>query len=112
MKRLIAASALCLALLLGSMWSVHAVQETTQAVICDIENDHLTEARAAWDRAQTLLGALLLHDEIEQADRLFDRVTAARKNGNEEEFLLDRAELLARLRHLPDLQKPSLKNLL
>ena len=43
--------------------------------------------RGTWDAAQTLLGALLLHSEIDQADRLFDRVLAAQQNGLTDEFL-------------------------
>lgn len=109
MKRLLAAAVLCAVLILGSVWSVNAVQKTTQAVALDVENDRLTEARETWDSAQTLLGALLLHEELDQADRLFDRVLAAQDSGTD--TALDRAELLAQLRHLPELQKPSLKNL-
>ena len=109
MKRLLAAAVLCAVLILGSVWSVNAVQKTTQAVALDVENDRLTKARETWDSAQTMLGALLLHEELDQADRLFDRVLAAQDSGTD--TALDRAELLAQLRHLPELQKPSLKNL-
>ena len=109
MKRLLAAAVLCAVLILSSVWSVNAVQKTTQAVALDVENDRLTEARETWDSAQTMLGALLLHEELDQADRLFDRVLAAQDSGTD--TALDRAELLAQLRHLPELQKPSLKNL-
>ena len=109
MKRLLAAAVLCAVLILGSVWSINAVQKTTQAVALDVENDRLTEARETWDSAQTMLGALLLHEELDQADRLFDRVLAAQDSGAD--TALDRAELLAQLRHLPELQKPSLKNL-
>lgn len=109
MKRLLAAAVLCAVLILDSVWSVNAVQKTTQAVALDVENDRLTEARETWDSAQTMLGALLLHEELDQADRLFDRVLAAQDSGTD--TALDRAELLAQLRHLPELQKPSLKNL-
>ena len=91
MKRLLTAAVLCTVLILGSVWSVRAVDNTAQAV--------------------ALLGALLLHSEIDQADRLFDRVLAAQQNGLTDEFSLDRAELLAQLRHLPDVQRPTLKNL-
>ncbi len=109
MKRLLAAAVLCAVLILGSVWSVNAVQKTTQAVALDVENGRLTKARETWDSAQTMLGALLLHEELDQADRLFDRVLAAQDSGTD--TALDRAELLAQLRHLPELQKPSLKNL-
>lgn len=111
MKRLLTAAVLCAVLILGSVWSVKAVDNTAQAVALDVENDRLNEARETWDAAQTLLGALLLHSEIDQADRLFDRVLAAQQNGLTDEFSLDRAELLAQLRHLPEVQRPTLKNL-
>ena len=110
MKRLLTAAVLCTVLILGSVWSVNAVQKTTQVVALDVENGRLTEARETWDSAQTMLGALLLHEELDQADRLFDRVLAAQDSGSMD-TALDRAELLAQLRHLPELQKPSLKNL-
>lgn len=111
MKRLLTAAVLCTVLILGSVWSVKAVDNTAQAVALDVESDRLNEARETWDAAQTLLGALLLHSEIDQADRLFDRVLAAQQNGLTDEFSLDRTELLAQLRHLPEVQRPTLKNL-
>ena len=111
MKRLLTAAVLCTVLILGSVWSVKAVDNTAQAVALDVENDRLNEARETWDTAQTLLGALLLHSEIDQADRLLDRVLAAQQNGLTDELALDRAELLAQLRHLPEGQRPTLKNL-
>ena len=110
MKRLLTAAVLCTVLILGSVWSIKAVDNTAQAVALDVENDRLNEARETWDAAQTLLGALL-HSEIDQADRLFDRVLAAQQNGLTDEFSLDRAELLTQLRHLPEVQRPTLKNL-
>ncbi|MFR8736898.1 MAG: DUF4363 family protein [Butyricicoccus sp.] len=111
MKRLLTAAVLCTVLILGSVWSIKAVDNTAQAVALDVENDRLNEARETWDAAQTLLGALLLHSEIDQADQLFDRVLVAQQNGLTDEFSLDRAELLAQLRHLPEVQRPTLKNL-
>ena len=65
MKRLLTAAVLCTVLILGSVWSVRAVDNTAQAVALDVENDRLNEARETWDAAQTLLGALLLHSEID-----------------------------------------------
>ena len=61
MKRLLTAAVLCTVLILGSVWSVKAVDNTAQAVALDVENDRLHEARETWDAAQTLLGACLLY---------------------------------------------------
>ena len=55
MKRLLTAAVLCTVLILGSVWSVKAVDTTAQAVALDVENDRLNEARETWDAAQTLL---------------------------------------------------------
>ena len=70
----------------------------------------LDRARAIWEEAQPLLGALLPHEEIDETGLLFERLAAAH-DGTDDENLLDRAELLAQLRHLPEVQRPTLKNL-
>ena len=111
MRRVWMALALLALLLLGSWWSLRTVERTTEAIAAEIEAGNLDAAHQRWDEAQVLLGSLLLHDELDAADRLFDRVLAARDAGNGEDFALDRTELLSQLRHLPDLERPSLINL-
>ena len=63
------------------------------------------------EEAQPLLGALLPHEEIDETGLLFERLAAAH-DGTDDENLLDRAELLARLHHLPEMEKASLRNIL
>ena len=53
----------------------------------------------------------LLHDEIDQAERLFQRVLTAEYIESTTDYRIDCSELLTQLHHLPDLQRPSLKNL-
>lgn len=113
MRRLCIALLLLALLIWGSWWSLHAVEQVTDRIVREIEAGNLDKAHQHWDEAQLLLGSLLLHDEIDQADRLFDRVlTAHQNNENTEDFLLDRTELIAQLNHLPDLERPSFINLL
>lgn len=112
MRRFYIALGLLALLFWGSWWSVHAVQQTVDGIVRDIQSDHLDAAYQRWNDAQILLGSLLLHEELDQADRLFGRVLAAQQAGNETDYLLDRTELLAQLQHLPDLECPSLINLL
>ncbi len=112
MRRLCIALLLLALLLLGSWWSLHTVDRITGDIVREIQAGNLDEAHRRWDDAQLLLGSLLLHDEIDQADRLFDRVLAAHKTQNTEDYLLDCTELLAQLNHLPELERPSLINLL
>ena len=89
MRRVWMALALLALLIWGSWWSLHTVERTTSDI-----------------------AALIEAGELDAADRLFDRVLAARDAGNAEDLALDRTELLSQLRHLPDLERPSLINLL
>ena len=111
MQRILAALFLCAALVFGSIWSLRVVERTMDEIALTVEAGQLEQAYTQWEDAQLLLGSLLLHDEIDQADRLFDRVLAAQASGSETDYRVDCAELLTQLRHLPDLQRPSLKNL-
>ena len=111
MQRFIIALFLCAVLVSGSVWSLRAVEDSVGAVISDIEADEVEQAHEKWEDAQNLLGALLLHTEIDQADRLFDRMLTAKAAGSKTDYLLDRAELLAQLRHLPELPRPNIRNL-
>lgn len=112
MRRVWMALALLALLVFGSWWSLRAVERTTADIAALIEAGELDAAHRRWDEAQTLLGSLLLHDELDTADRLFDRVLAAQDAGDAGNLALDRTELLSQLRHLPDLERPSLINLL
>ena len=105
MGRLMIALALCGALAGGSVWSLHAVEQTVLPIAAAVEAGRTEQAYAAWEDAQPLLGALLLHDELDAVGRLFARVRAAAPDS------ADAAELSAQLRHLPDLQRPSITNI-
>ncbi|MDO5141756.1 MAG: DUF4363 family protein [Eubacteriales bacterium] len=112
MGRIVTALALCALLIGGSVWSGRAVEHTIDAVVADIERGALTQAYCTWEQAQTLLGSLLLHSELDHADRLFVRVLAERARGTVDDMTPDLAELIAELRQLPALERPSWKNLL
>ena len=109
MQRIIAALFLCAALVSGSIWSLRVVERTMDEIALTVEAGQ--QAYAQWKDAQLLLGSLLLHDEIDQAERLFQRVLTAEYIESTTDYRIDCSELLTQLRHLPDLQRPSLKNL-
>lgn len=112
MRRMLVAIALLAALIAGCIWSDRALDRTVGEIAAAVEADDLERAYQKWTDAETLLGALLLHDEMAEADRLFVRIRQAKLIGKEDELALCRAELLAQLRHLPDLDEPSMKNVL
>ena len=107
MQRIIAALFLCAALVSGSIWSLRVVERTMDEIALTVEAGQLEQAYAQWEDAQLLLGSLLLHDEIDQAER----VLTAEYIESTTDYRIDCSELLTQLRHLPDLQRPSLKNL-
>ena len=107
MQRLFLALSLFALLIWGSLWS----SRTVEAIVQDMESGRLEQAYEKWSAAQTLLGSLLLHEELDEVNRLFARVRTAQKEQITDDLLLDRTELLAQLRHLPDLEQPNLKNL-
>ena len=110
--RLLTAALVLLALLLtGCVWSRRSVEKVCTEAADALYAGELDRARAIWEEAQPLLGALLPHEEIDETGLLFERLAAAH-DGTDDENLLDRAELLARLHHLPEMEKASLRNIL
>ncbi len=112
MQRLVIALVILAVLIWGSFWSSSTVQTTVDELVLQIEADQIEAAYEKWNASQSLLGSLLLHDELDSASRLFERVFTAQKIGAADDYSLDRAELIEQLQHLPQLEKPSLKNLL
>ena len=104
MRRLTAALVLLALLLTGCVWSRRSVEKVCTEAAEALYAGELDRARAIWEEAQPLLGALLPHEEIDETGLLFERLA--------DENLLDRAELLARLHHLPEMEKASLRNIL
>ncbi len=111
MKRLYTAIALCFLLVWGCIWSFSTVDSKVGSITKDIESGDIDSAYAKWDDAGTLLGALLLHDELDRVDRLFARVQASISTGEAAGLKSDIAELLTQLKSLPELEKPSIKNI-
>lgn len=112
MQRMFIAVALLAVLVAGCVWSDRALDRTVEEIAAAVETDDLETAYQKWTDAETLFGSLLLHDELDEADRLFERIRQAKTLGKDDELALCRAELLAQLRHLPDLDEPSVKNIL
>ncbi len=111
MRRLFAALAITAVLILGSFWSFHTVDKTVNEITQNIESGKIDEAYSTWHNAETRFGALLLHEELDKVEHLFSRVLASIASGETQNISAEKAELLTQLKSLPELQKPSLKNL-
>lgn len=109
MRRLTAALVLLALLLCGCVWSARSVEQVCKNASDALRTGDLAAAHAIWEDAQPLLGALLPHEEIDETGLLFERLAAAEAD-NSDERRLDRAELLARLGHLPEMERANIRN--
>lgn len=110
MRRLTAALVLLALLLCGCVWSARSVERVCKNASDALRTGDLAAAHAIWEDAQPLLGALLPHEEIDETGLLFERLAAAEAD-NDDERRLDRAELLARLGHLPEMERATVRNI-
>ena len=77
MRRLTAALVLLALLLTGCVWSRRSVEKVCTEAAEALHAGELDRARAIWEEAQPLLGALLPHEEIDETGLLFERLAAA-----------------------------------
>lgn len=112
MRRVPIALALLALIIFGCFWSNSAIERTVADIVSDIESGSVGAAYEKWNTAQSLLGALLMHEELDQADKLFFRLLEAEKIQDDTEYTLTRRELVGQLMHLLELDSPSIKNLL
>lgn len=111
MKRLWVALILFALLAWGSVWSIQTVDRTVSEITAKLEAGAWIEAYDQWQAAETRFGTLFVHEALDETGNLFERVLALREAGDTEGLAADYAHLLSQLSQLPELQKPSLKNL-
>ncbi|MDY3618669.1 DUF4363 family protein [Agathobaculum sp.] len=110
MRRPLIALILLAVLLAGCVWSDRSLERVVGQIEQAVQQDDLDSAQKQWSEAQSLFGALLMHEELDQTDRLFARAIKARDVGEDRELAIERAELLSQLAHLPELDEASIKN--
>ena len=77
MRRLTAALVLLALLLTGCVWSRRSVEKVCTEAAEALYAGELDRARAIWEEAQPLLGALLPHEEIDETGLLFEQLRTA-----------------------------------
>ena len=105
MKRLIAACTLLFLLSVSCFAEYQAVARTTDALAAAVDGQ--TDPAA---NHKPLLASLIRHNEIDQIENLYRRAIQAANNRDLNETRLQVAELTGMLRHLPELESPSLHN--
>ena len=78
----------------------------------ELAQEALAQTQEAWDRLYTMASSVLDHDDLESAELMLSRLTAAAKSGQWEEFTLQCQELLTLLRQIIRNELPVLENIL
>lgn len=126
MKRLVTAIVLLaatLALCVGIQRSLDRLSDGMAAQVdrfslCASLNDPenaktaIVQAHGEWLGHRALLGSVLPHNELDEIDRLFAVSLQAVEDGDLHECRLRAAELSARIRHLPERERPKIENIL
>lgn len=115
MKRLIAACTLLVLLSVGCFVEYQSVARTTDTLAAAVDGQTdpavLTACFDDWATHKALLASLIRHNEIDQIENLYRRAIQAANNDDLNETRLQVAELTGMLRHLPELEFPSLHNI-
>ena len=126
MKHLWIALGLLAAVLLCSFCSVQVLSRSTEAVSASLSQaqehaqrgdyaaaaQQVSRAQELWEEAEAPLGVLLHHEETDEIRFQLAALSAAANPQEPEDFLCRCAELLARLEHLKELDRPRYYNIL
>lgn len=116
MKRLITACALFALLIGGCFFEYQTVSRTTDALASAVSGQTepavLAACFADWQACRPLLASLVRHAELDQIDTLYRRAIQAARNHDPNETRLQVAELSGALRHIAEMEFPSLHNIL
>ena len=71
----------------------------------------VAEAQALWDRHHGFWGVILRHAEADEINAVFQELVAYARNNCKEEFEPTCANLIERIHHLSDMEKPYYYNI-
>lgn len=125
MKRLIVAICLLTALVFGCFFSYTNLDRMTgsladrvaaaDALLAAGDTDGtyaaFQESYQLWRRRQQPLGALVRHDELDEIENLFLRAMQSLDDGELNEYRLHSRELQGMLRHIPEMEQPTIQNI-
>lgn len=126
MKRVITSVLIVFVLIICCFISYGYINSTTNKlcehisnIYTDINKDDFSSAQKQvdklykhWSDYSPALSSLCRHNEIDDIERLFQRATQAVINEDKNEALIQFKELNMMLSHLPEMERPSLSNLL
>lgn len=126
MKYIYTSIACFLAVLLLCSYSsirvIKHVEETTQyleeAIAAERRGDKteslqiVQKARKSWCSHELFFGTVLRHDEVDGVIEEFARLESYASTEDQDDFLSNCKALLARLKHIQEMEKPSFQNIM
>ena len=126
MKRVTAAGAIFLLLILGCAGAYWSVDQVTKSLAAEVQAAHdalgaedcgrASEIMCAsyqnWRGHHELLGTLVRHNEIDEIENLYLRAIQCAENGDRNEGRMQTRELAGMLRHLTEMEQPRIGNIL
>ena len=101
---------------------IQKVQETVDILESAVQADALEEkehslkiikeAHASWESHQLFFGTVLRHDEIDNVIEEFARLESYASTEDQDDFISNCKALLARLKHIQEMERPILQNIM
>ena len=126
MKRVTAACAIFVLLVLGCAGAYWSVDRVTESLAAEVQRAHdaltsedyeaasriMQSGYQNWRGRHELLGALIRHNEIDEIENLYLRAIQCVENEDMDEGRVQTRELAGMLRHLTEMEQPSIGNIL
>lgn len=106
---------LCMAIVLfaleigGCFWNTYTVEQDVNRMVATLQTGAVADAYRQWKQSDPKFGALMMHVDLENVERLFIRLQYAEVTSVD--YAMDFAELVGQLQQLPELSRPTLKNI-
>lgn len=101
---------------------IKAVDETSQILEKAVQTENagddeqtlemIKKAGATWEQQQLFFGTVLRHDEIDNVTEEFARLESYASTEDQDDFLSNCKALIARLKHVQEMEKLTLQNIM
>lgn len=125
MKRLTVAILIIAVLVFSCLFSYSGLSKLTQEVAenvsmadtalrnqgAQVATHKLEQAYSLWHTRQSTLGALVRHNELDDIENLFHRALQSLADNELSEYRMHSRELQAMLKHIPEMELPTIQNI-
>ncbi len=123
MNRVILSTLLCISVFSLCFWGHFHNESTLNAIAYELEvalynyendnpsTDYVKSAIAKWNSSCNILCITLRHDEIDEIENDFVRILELSKLDDSFQFIIECNELVQKINHLIEKERPNIKNI-